>query len=132
MSIRARAMHTRDGVSRFVGLWCQDREVPDDVDDDDLVWVQASHVVSIGRDDGHTLVVMSHGVTRTTATPDEVRWAVDYVMSRVDRSGVCAVDGVSASRGEDGVPSLSYPKRQEQAKTNEKGVYTDRPLPRPR
>ena len=120
MSIRARAMHTRDGVSRFVGLWCHDREVPEDVDDDDLVWVQASHVVSIGRDDGHTLVVMSHGVTRTTATPDEVRWAVDYVLSRVDRSGVCAVHGISASRGADGEAVMTTADRQ---KTGESRVY---------
>jgi hypothetical protein len=114
-------MHTRDGVSRFVGLWCDEREVPEDVEDDDLVWVQAAHVVSIGRANGRTIVGLTHGVIHTaTATPDEVRWAVDYVLARVDRSGTLAVDGVSASRGVDGEAVMTTVDRQ---KTGESRVY---------
>jgi hypothetical protein len=114
-------MHTRDGVSRFVGLWCDEREVPEDVEDDDLVWVQAAHVVSIGRANGRTIVGLTHGVIHTaTATPDEVRWAVDYVLSRVDRSGTCAEPGVVAYLSPNGVPAMRYPERQ---KTGESRVY---------
>jgi hypothetical protein len=106
-------MHTRDGVSQFVGLWCEEGEPPLDVSDDDLVWVAAQHVVSIGRVKGKTSVTLPNGYIQTSATPDEVRWAVDYVLARVNLAGNLAVNGVAVRSGADGEPSFTYRQRQE-------------------
>jgi hypothetical protein len=106
-------MHTRDGVSQFVGLWCEEGDPPLDVSEDALVWVAAQHVVSIGQVNGKTSVTLPNGYIQTSATPDEVRWAVDYVLARVKRSGELAVSGLTVRSGGDGEPLYTYRKRQE-------------------